>query len=140
MAELSDSERKRLLKNKYVSKITRDRIVYTSEFKVYAVHENLKGRSPSDIFRESGVELSLFGPEYPKDTLKRWRKIHQSRGDQGLCENLQGKKSIGRPRKTYNPDDPESMKERIAYLEAENEFLKKLRALEEEYLKKHGLN
>lgn len=140
MAELSDSDRKRLLRNKYVLRIMGDRIFYTPEFKVYAVQESQKGRSPAEIFREAGVELSLFGPEYPKDTLKRWRKVHKSRGNEGLHKSLQGKKSTGRPKKSYNSDDPESMKERIAYLEAENDFLKKLRALEEEYLKKHGLN
>lgn len=140
MAELSESERRRLLKNKYVLKITGDRIVYTPEFKIYAVKENLNGRSPADIFREAGIELSLFGSDYAKDTLKRWKNVKKSRGDNGLRENLQGKKSTGRPKKSYSLNDPESMKERIAYLEAENEFLKKLRALEEEYLKKHGLS
>lgn len=140
MSELSDSDRKRLLKNKHVLKIMGDRIVFTPEFKVKAVQENLKGRSPAEIFREAGIELSQFSSEYPKDTLKRWRKVYKARGNSGLRENLQGKKSKGRPKKVYDPEDPQSMKERIAYLEAENEFLKKLRALEEEYLKKHGLN
>jgi transposase len=137
MADFSDSDRKRLIKNKHVLKVTGERIIFSADFKVYAVTENLKGRSPAEIFREAGVELSLFGPDYPKDTLKRWRKIHKARGEKGLRENLQGKKATGRPKRVYDPEDPESMKERIAYLEAENEFLKKLRALEEEYLKKH---
>ncbi len=139
MADLSDSERKRLLKNKYILKITDERVIYTPEFKIFAVKENLKGRSPVEIFREAGIELCLFGDDYPKDTVKRWRKVFKSRGEQGLQENLQGKKSTGRPKKKFDPDDIDSMKERIAYLEAENEFLKKIRALEEEYLRKNKL-
>lgn len=138
MAELSDSDRKRLLKNKHILKILGDRVIYTSEFKIYAVRENLKGRSASEIFREAGIELSLFGDGYPKYTLRRWRNIQNHRGEKGLQENLQGKKSKGRPKKVFDPDDLKSMRERIAYLEAENEFLKKLRALEEQYVKKSG--
>lgn len=139
MAELSDSDRKRLLKNKHVLKITAERITYTAEFKIHAVKENFKGKTPSAIFREAGIELSHFGADYPKDCLKRWRRMHKDRGEKGLKENLQGKNSTGRPKKEFDPQDLDSMKERIAYLEAENEFLKKLRALEEEYIKKHGL-
>lgn len=139
MGELSDSDRKRLIKNKHVLKVTGERVVYTPEFKIHAVKENLKGRSPSEIFREAGIELSHFDEDYPKDTVKRWRNVHKARGEEGLRENLQGKKSTGRPKKVFNPDDLESLQERIAYLEAENDFLKKLRALEEEYIKKHGL-
>jgi transposase-like protein len=139
MAELSNSDRKRLLKNKHVLKVTGETIVYTPEFKIHAVKENLKGRSPSEIFREAGIEITFFDLTYPKDTVKRWRKVYKSRGEQGLRENLQGKKSTGRPKKKFDPNDIDSLKERVAYLEAENEFLKKIRALEEQYVKKNGL-
>ena len=139
MAKLSELDRKRLLKNKHVLKITDDRVIYTPDFKIYAVSENLKGRNPAEIFREAGVDIDLFGDDYPKYTLRRWRKVHKGRGEVGFKENLQGKNSKGRPKKKFDPEDLESMRERIAYLEAENEFLKKLRALEEEYIKKNGL-
>lgn len=139
MALLSESDRKRLSKNPNILKISEDHVIFTSVFKIYAVKENLKGRSPAEIFREAGVELSHFGSTYPKDTLKRWRNIFKKCGDKGLKENRQGKKATGRPKKSFDLGDVKSMQERIAYLEAENEFLKKLRALEDQYRKKHGL-
>lgn len=139
MAELSDSDRKHLLKNKHVLKVLGERVVYTPEFKIHAVQESLRGKLPSEIFRDAGIDISLFRDDYSKDTLKRWKKVHKTRGKQGFKEELRGKNSKGRPKNKFDPDDFESMKERIAYLEAENEFLKKLRALEEQYIKKNGL-
>ena len=129
MKELSDADRKTLLASKHVSKITDSQVIFTAGFKIKAVEMYLEGKSPSKIFQELGIDPFYFLPDYPKKSISRWRKVYLEEGKQGLKEEKRGKSATGRPRKTYDPDDLDSMKARLAYLEAENDFLKKLHAL-----------
>lgn len=70
-------------------------------------------------------------------TIKRWERIYLEEGAAGLMEERRGRKSIGRPRKqpldkSVEEDliaENQRLKERIQYLEAENEYIKKLSAL-----------
>lgn len=138
MGKWSKSERELLLLNKYVSKVTDTNIAYTSEFKVLAVKEYRSGKSPQQIFKDSGFNLTLFESEYAKKTIYRWSKLLDEEGVKGFKVEKRGKLSTGRPKRKYDPTDLDSVLKRLAYLEVENDLLKKLRALEEESLKKKG--
>lgn len=138
MGKWSESERKLLLLNKYVSKVTDTNIAYTSEFKVLAVKEYRSGKSPQQIFKDSGFDLTVFEGEYAKKTIYRWSKLFDEEGSKGFKVEKRGKSATGRPKKKYDPTDLDSVLKRLAYLEVENDLLKKLRALEEESLKKKG--
>lgn len=138
MGKWSQSERELLLLNKYVSKVTDTNIAYTSEFKLLAVKEYRSGKSPQQIFKDAGFDLSAFEGEYAKKTIYRWSKILDEDGAKGLKVEKRGKSSTGRPKRKYDPSDLESVLKRLAYLEVENDLLKKLHALEEESLKKKG--
>jgi transposase-like protein len=129
LEKFSESERKVLLANKYVSKITGSHVVFTSSFKIKAVEMNVEGHSPSDIFLRLGIDPAFFLPDYPKKSVSRWRKIYLEEGKEALEQEQRGKKAKGRPKKTYDPNDMDSVRARLAYLEAENDFLKKLHAL-----------
>ena len=69
--------------------------------------------------------------------LHRWERIYLEEGAAGLMTERRGRKSTGRPRK--KPLDKciendliaenQRLKERLEYLEMENEYLKKLDAL-----------
>ena len=79
-----------------------------------------------------------------RDMLHRWERIYLEEGFEGLAIERRGRTKkmdnpkIGRPRK-IKPEvqddliaENQRLKERLEYLEAENEYLKKLRALIQE--------
>lgn len=136
MLNLSESDRKSLLANRYVHAVTATQVQFTSEFKVKAIKLHENGLGPQDVFLKLGVDPLIFLPGYPKKCIFRWKKILSKEGEKGLKEEQRGKSSTGRPKKSANSE--KSLLERIAFLEAENDFLKKLRALEEKYADKKG--
>lgn len=132
MGKLSESDKKRLLSNRFVEKITNSHIVFTAEFKIRAVKENLQGKTPIKIFEEAGINSSLFLEEFPKKSIARWKKVFLEKGADGFKEEKRGKGSTGRPKQQrFN-----SIEEELEYLRLENDFLKKLHALAAEYQKK----
>jgi transposase len=132
------SQIKQLENNPNVRKASERSIQYQAEFKIKAVQENLKGKGPLQIFMENGFDLEMTGKEKAKSSLKRWRKTYQQFGEDGFYTERRGKKSTGRPRKIKETADQKLKKAeaRIAFLEAELEFLKKLDELERQAMKK----
>lgn len=129
MERLSEADRKALLSNKYVLKITGSQVIFTSKFKIKAVEMNLDGKTANNIFLELGIDPAYFLPDYPKKSVSRWRRIYLKEGKEGLEIEKRGKNAKGRPKKIFDPEDIDSVMARLAYLEAENDFLKKLHAL-----------
>lgn len=129
MERLSESDKKALSKSKYVAKITETQILFTASFKIKAVEMSLDGFTPREIFLKLGIDPSFFLSDYPKKSISRWKKVYLERGPEALEEEKRGKKAKGRPKKTFDPNDSASLLARLAYLEAENDFLKKLHAL-----------
>jgi hypothetical protein len=125
MGMLSQADRKRLLSNRYVEKITSSNVSFTSEFKIMAVEKNLAGRTPTEIFTEAGIDTSLFHEELPRKSIFRWKKIYLADGAQGLADEKRGRKATGRPKDQKFA----SIEAELEYLRLENEFLKKLHAL-----------
>lgn len=142
MTKFSADQKSRLLSNKYVQKVTQSQIAFTSEFKILAVKHYKSGKTPTQIFLDADLDVSLFLEDFPKKTVDRWNRIFNTEGASGLKTEKRGKGATGRPTKKqlYNPTDLNSVLKRLAYLEVENDLLKKLRALEEESLKKKGSN
>lgn len=136
MAKLSEADKKRLLLNRFVEKITNSHVTFTSEFKMKAVKASLDGKPPIQIFTDANLDVSLFLPEFPKKSIARWKKIYLEEGSEGFKTEKRGKGAKGRPKKSYDPNDLQSVLDRLAYLEVENEFLKKLHALAAESQKK----
>lgn len=93
---------------------------YSVEFKLKAVKKYLKGESG---YRPIAKELGLPDHTY----IKRWVKNYMEFGEAGLHEH-RGKSLSpyrGRPR-----TNPMSLEEENKILKMENEFLKKLRAIQ----------
>lgn len=92
----------------------------------------MKGKGPTGIFIENGFDLDMIGREKPQSCLKRWRKLYKQFGEDGLAEERRGKSRTGRPTKKEITKNEQLKKAeaRIAFLEAELEFLKKLDELE----------
>jgi transposase len=127
----SDKDRRSLESNPLVQSVGPNQVQFTAKFKLKALKLHAEGLRPSDIFLKLGVDPNLFLKHYPKKCLTRWKKIVETHGEIGLEQERRGKGATGRPRKAELKDE-KALLARIAYLEAENDFLKKLRALAEE--------
>ncbi len=131
MPNFSDKDRRSLESNPLVQSVGPNQVQFTSKFKLKALKLHAEGLRPSDIFLKLGVDPNLFLEAYPKKCLSRWKKIVEVNGEKGLNEERRGKGATGRPKKAELKTE-KAMLERIAYLEEMVDFLKKLRALDEE--------
>lgn len=130
---------KELKKNPNVTSASERSISYSPKFKIKAVKQYKQGRIPSQIFIEHGFDIEMIGKEQPKRCLRRWRETFERYGEDGFLTERRGKGSIGRPSlKSLSVEDQLKKAEaRIKFLEAENDFLKKLEELERQALKKN---
>lgn len=121
--EFTPDERRSLESNPNVLKVGKSNITYAADFREHALKCYHDGEPPRKIFRQAGIDISIFPEGYPESTISRWHNTAKK------LRKSSRKSGSGRPKKTGNMT-PEEMEVRIAYLEAENDFLKKLRALE----------
>lgn len=130
----NEHQLKLLEANQNVSTVSDRSIQYKAEFKLLAVKEYQKDKSPSQIFTENGFDLEMIGKRKAIESLRRWRKSYKLHGEAGFFEERRGKGSTGRPStKNLSSDKKlEKAEARIKYLEAEVELLKKLEELERE--------
>lgn len=118
--------------NPNVQRVSETNITFTPAFKLAAVKAYQAGKTPMEIFLEAGFDVGMFSSHKPKESLKRWRTIYAAHGEAGLLEERRGKGSPGRPSsKELSAEEKLKRAEaKIKLLEVENEFLKKLKALE----------
>jgi transposase-like protein len=123
----SPEELKALRSNPNVAKCSSRSITYSQEFKLRAVKQyHEEGLGPTEIFLKAGFDLNAIGRSKPKSCLKDWRNIYKSKGQNELLQENRGKQG-GRKPKAPESEDPDYLKAKIAYLEAENDFLRKLK-------------
>lgn len=129
---------KELEKNPNVLSASERSISYSPEFKLKAVMDYKEGKIPSQIFIEQGFDLDMIGKEQPKRCLKRWRESFERFGEEGFLTERRGKGSTGRPssKELSVEEKLRKAEARIKFLEAENDFLKKLEELERQALTK----
>lgn len=131
----SPEQIKELEENKNVVRCSTKSITYSNEFKLRAVKRYYEeGTSPKLIFSEAGFNLLWLGKGKAKSTLGRWRKKYDSSDEKYLFK--EGRGGPGRRKKEImyrnNNEKMEYLETKIAYLEAENDFLAKLRGLKRE--------
>lgn len=125
--------------NPNVLHVSEKSISYHPDFKLKAVKEWEAGKLPTQIFIENGFVLSVIGADKPAKCLNRWRKTYKQFGEEGFKTERRGKGSGGGRPSTKNLSTEELLKRaeaKIKFLEAENDFLKKLDELERQALKK----
>jgi len=134
----TEHEMKLLESNPNVQHVTDRSITYSPAFKLAAVKAYEDGETPMEIFLRAGFDVDVIGHEKPKKSLKRWRETYKTRGEAGLLEDQRGKNSAGRPpAKDLSLEEKLKQAEaRIKLLEAENDFLKKLDALEKQKMQR----
>jgi len=127
MIKLTKSERKTLQNNKFVLKVTEKQVAFTSKFKLQSIQKYFKGKSARLIFNEAGFQDKIFSNKYVSGCLNRWRKTYNENGEKGLSRDNRGNNAIHST--DYKDINLEDLLERVEYLEQENDFLKKLKAL-----------
>ena len=130
--KLSPEEVKILKENPYVSDVDDTRINYTNEFKFLFMQEYQRGKKPTQIFREAGFNTNILGLKRIERAASRWKKSYEA-GSLGTYQDRtvkkQGGGEIAEIRKNFQYEKYieilEKQQKRIAFLEAENEFLKR---------------
>lgn len=120
-----------LRKNPNVVKCSQKAVTYSKDFKLRAVKQYLEENlSCSEIFRLAGFDLSALGRDVPNDRIGDWKYIYRTYGETGLRTERRGLGSTGRPRINglSEKERVERLEAEVAYLKAENDFLKRLRA------------
>lgn len=124
---------KELLKNKNVDKCSPKSITYNNKFKLVAMakyHE--EGYSPGMIFEEAGFDINVLGKERIKSCLKRWRTKYNREGKVGLMKSKRGSPRKNKVKFKDKNEEIKYLKLKIKYLDAQNDFLAKLRGLKRE--------
>ena len=120
----SKEEQEQLKQLPFIEKITSKMLVFKQSFKREAVAKSKQGYTANQIFREAGIDISKYAPTYFHHLLKRWK--HND-----LSDEVKRGRSKKEQHKDINEMSLEELKARVAYLEVENDFLKKLKALEQ---------
>ena len=135
----TEEERTVLLAHRYVARVTAHSVMFTAAFKKFAVNESVeKGRRPQDIFVTEGIPISIIGGRIPERLVSAWKKIAATRGIKALEKDGRGHHSprIGRKKRAHIDESMMNDKEliayykaKIAYTEAENDFLARTRGI-----------
>lgn len=116
-------------KHPCVFSCTEKSINYTYEFKLRVLDQYAKGINPREIWKQAGFDTSKWKKQYFSDTIKDWKRLVKKGGLERLTK-LGGIQSDGGHKKSRTPemDRVRRLELQVRYLEAENDFLAKLRA------------
>lgn len=104
MQELSSYQKRKLLENPNVEKITEKFVSFTPDFKSLAVKKYLNGENANEIFLQAKIPIHFFKSDYCRSCLKRWKKKFQQDGASSFSDEKRGSSKVGRPKKE-NLDD-----------------------------------
>ena len=126
---------KELNKNPYVLKATEWTVSFTVEFKQLAYDEYYKGKSTKEIFSEAGFDCEKLG----NGRLQNFRNkmISQAESECGFEDQRKynGRKEAQSTQAQLEKKIKE-LEHRLAYLEQENDFLKKIQEAEKKCRRK----
>ena len=125
MKKFTKEEKELLEQNPNIQAVLSNQVLYSKEFKEKALIEYESGKSANQIFQEAGINAEILSKQYdyPSKTISKWRAANRERVDIHYKKKKSNKK-----KSAY-----QKLLERNEYLEAENEFLKKLSALCDSY-------
>ena len=121
MEKFTKEEKELLENNPNIQIVLSNQVLYSKEFKQKAIFEYENGKSANQIFQDAGIDISILSKQYDyaSKTISKWRNTNKEK------INIHSSKKKKRIKKTAY----QKLLERNEYLEAENEFLKKLSAL-----------
>lgn len=127
-----------LAKNPNIKRVSNKAITYQEKFKEHFLCEYHNGKIPSQIFIESGFDITYLGDRRIDNASYLWRK--QSERLEGVKDTRKG--GSGRPRTKHLSKDEiiERQKSEIEYLKQERDFLLELKRLERQAIRKQQLS
>lgn len=132
--EFTDSQVKKLSKNKWIKNITNKGITYTDEFKIKVVKEcENYNKFAREVFDECGIDSEIVGMQRIYSSIKRWRKKYRNTGE--LKDTRLGNSGRHLERELSESEKLKRAEAKIKLLEAENELLKKNEMVEMGLLK-----
>ena len=134
----SDEELAKLRQNPNVFSCTKNSINYTYEFKKHSLELHAEGVYAREIWKRAGFDTSKWRNDYCRGTLNDWKKIVKKHGIEGLLKV--GGIQYDRGPNKIDADEMKRLKLQVKYLEAENDFLAKLRAKRAESNSGHARN
>jgi len=119
----TQEQQSELQQNVYIEKVSEKTITYTKEFKEKFEEEYRAGKLPSQILADMGIDHRLLGKKR-KDSIVARIKLYKLRPEG--YEDIR-KVNTGRPleRELTEVEKIKRLEQKIAYLNQENEFLKK---------------
>ncbi len=127
----TQEEIEQLSKNPYIKNVGEKGLTYTKEFKERFLIEKAKGKKPTQIFREAGFDTKLIGRRRIDSFNKRVTEKGIENLDDKRTTNSGRIKTKDMPNKSLEEEIKE-LKHKNALLEQENEFLKKMKFLNQE--------
>ena len=122
------AEMETLLRNPYVADVNEKSISYSTEFMFLFMDEYIKGKRPTQIFRDAGFDIRILGSKRIERACARWKESYQS-GTLGERSAVLGKTSSSSEAGTSLSEKMESGKKyTIDRCRQQEEMIKKLRA------------
>lgn len=128
---------KQLNENPNVEKATEWTISFTKEFKQLAYDEYQRGKSMREVFTEAGFDVEKLGEKRMQNF--RQKLLARVGNESGFADKRKDKSQQAPPStEAQMMKRIRELEHRNAYLEQENEFLKKIQELEKAYDGKAG--
>ena len=126
---------KQLEQNPNVHHVGLKHVYYSAEFKQKAIQQYLLGKTARQIFSEAGFNLQEISnaTDYASKTISKWRSNINNNCSNVNKNNMHYSKKKIKEQRKESKTNYQKLQERLEYLEAENEFLKKLRILNEQF-------
>ncbi len=120
---LTEEEVKIISKNKNVRRCSNKSICYEKKFKEEAMElYNKEGLAAVEIFELAGFDLNVIGKRTPNKLMSQWNTAKRPK----IASKLPFR--VKPSAETRREDSIRRLRNRVAYLEAENSFLAKIRA------------
>lgn len=131
--KFTEEQRQDLQKNPNVKAVTSVGVLYRETFKKEALELYEKGMTPIEIFMQAGFNIETIGKENPSKILSKWRCGIGYKPNQNRELSIKHPIKLNSDKCTYTDKEIKKILARNRYLEAENDFLKKLKALEDNF-------
>ena len=126
-----------LSRHKCVERATEWNVIFAEEFKRHAYEEYYRGKSTREIFAEAGLDAEKLG----RKRLENFRCSVMNGADRetGFADKRKDKSKQAPPStEAQMAKRIRELEHQVTYLEQENDFLKKIRSVEEAYGGKAG--
>ena len=124
---ITSEQMKKLSKNKNVARCGSKSVRYSKDFKAAAIRQyHEEGRSAVEIFESAGFDLKVIGIRAPNRLMHQWSRMLGTKTRDSFRQIAEKRGVI--VDRIRNGSEIRKLKIKVAYLEAENDFLAKLRA------------